>query len=91
MKRQKFIKKYVIIKILRGWKNMKYFEEKLRREKAILDKMVEINSMELSNDFILKQSRKVDRLVVAYQKIKLHSIKVPSHKSIARMSIKANV
>ena len=41
--------------------------EKLNMEKKILNKMIEDNDMVLSKNFILEQSRIVDKLVIAYQ------------------------
>lgn len=43
-------------------------EYRLKKEKAILDKMIQDNNFQLSSDLIIKQSRKVDKLIVAYQK-----------------------
>lgn len=41
---------------------------KLNMEKKILNKMIENNDGVLSNDFILEQSRIVDKLIIAYKK-----------------------
>ena len=41
---------------------------KLNTEKKILNKMIENNNWVLSNDFILEQSRIVDKLILAYKK-----------------------
>lgn len=53
-------------------------QESLKKEQAILDKMIEENNGELNNDFILEQSRKVDKLIVTYQKLKAHCILKPA-------------
>lgn len=52
------------------------FIERLEKEKEKLDRMIEDHGWQLSSDIILKQSKKVDKLVLAYQKIKQHCIKV---------------
>lgn len=52
-------------------------EEKLKMEKKKLDKIIANSDGNLTNDFILEQSRKVDNLIVAYQKIKLRCISIP--------------
>ncbi|WAG76161.1 hypothetical protein [Clostridium estertheticum] len=44
--------------------------EKLNMEKSILNKMIE-NNGDLSNNFILEQSRIVDKLIVAYNMKKM--------------------
>lgn len=49
-------------------------QEKLKIEKTILNKMIEENNGQLNNDFILEQSKKVDNLIVKYQKTKLYCI-----------------
>lgn len=43
---------------------------KLNMEKMILNKMIENNDGVLSNNFILNQSRIVDKLVIDYNKKK---------------------
>ena len=40
---------------------------KLNMEKRILDKMIENNDWVLSNNFILDQSRIVDKLIISYK------------------------
>lgn len=52
-------------------------EEKLRKEKEKLDKMIEKCNGNLTNDFVLEQSRKVDNLIVTYQKLKKRCIDIP--------------
>jgi hypothetical protein len=42
---------------------------KLNMEKKILNKMIDNNHGFLSNDFILEQSRIVDKLLVAYSNL----------------------
>jgi hypothetical protein len=54
-------------------------EEKLRKEKEKLDEMVEKCNGNLTNDLVLEQSRKVDNLIVAYQKVKLCCINIPDN------------
>ena len=66
---------------------MIYFRDKLEKEKAILDKMIEISTGELTNDFILRQSRKVDKLVAIYQKSKRYSIQVHADKNMENKSV----
>lgn len=50
-------------------------EYRLKKETAMLDKMIQNNNFQLSSDLIIKQSRKVDKLIVAYQKEHKHCIK----------------
>jgi hypothetical protein len=57
-------------------------ELELEREKAMLNKLIEENNLGLNNDFILEQSRKVDKIIVKYQKVKLHCIKKNIDKGI---------
>lgn len=52
-------------------------EEKLKMEKKKLDEIIANSDGKLTNDFILEQSRKVDNLIVAYQKVKLRCISIP--------------
>lgn len=52
-------------------------EEKLKMEKKKLDEIIANSDGNLTNDFILEQSRKVDNLIVAYQKVKLRCISIP--------------
>lgn len=52
-------------------------EEKLRKEKEKLDEMIEKCNGNLTNDFVLEQSRKVDNLIVSYQKLKKRCIDIP--------------
>lgn len=52
-------------------------EEKLRKEKEKLDEMIEKCNGNLKNDFVLEQSRKVDNLIVSYQKLKKRCIDIP--------------
>jgi len=44
---------------------------KLNMEKKILNKMIEKNDGILSNNFILEQSRIVDKLIISYKKKKM--------------------
>lgn len=53
-------------------------QENLRKEQAILNKMIEENNGQLNNDFILEQSKKVDKLIVTYHKLKAHCILRPA-------------
>lgn len=52
-------------------------EEKLKMEKKKLDEIITNSDGNLTNDFILEQSRKVDNLIVAYQKVKQRCISIP--------------
>ena len=47
--------------------------EKLNMEKKILNKMIENNNGDLSNNFILEQSIIVDKLIIAYNMKKMES------------------
>lgn len=62
-------------------------EVKLEKEKAILNKLIEENNWGLDNDFILEQSRKVDKIIVKYQKIKRHCIKKNIDKGIKAVEL----
>lgn len=43
--------------------------KKLKTEKKRLNNMIENNDGNLNNNFILKQSRKVDKLIIHYNKL----------------------
>lgn len=47
--------------------------------------MIENSYGNLTNDFILEQSRRVDKLIVTYNKIKNKCIQCPSFKVKARL------
>lgn len=52
-------------------------EEKLKKEKEKLNRMIERCNGNLTNDLILEQSRKVDSLIVSYQKVKRYCLSIP--------------
>lgn len=52
-------------------------EEKLEKEKRKLNEMIENYHGDLTNDFVLEQSRRVDSLIVCYQNIKKYCVSIP--------------
>ncbi|MEQ8198843.1 MAG: Spo0E family sporulation regulatory protein-aspartic acid phosphatase, partial [Clostridiaceae bacterium] len=49
-------------------------EKKLKREKIRLNRMIEIYGGNLVSEAVLEQSRKVDKLIIAYEKTKNNAI-----------------
>ncbi|MFA9396813.1 MAG: Spo0E family sporulation regulatory protein-aspartic acid phosphatase [Clostridiaceae bacterium] len=46
-------------------------EKRIEIEKKRLDGMIKENGSNLLNDLVIEQSKKLDKLIVVYQKIKL--------------------
>lgn len=79
----------IILKSCGGESLLKLYED-LKKEKKKLDEMIANSDGNLTNEYILEQSKNVDKLIVAYQKLKQKRIRSKTG-NIKIRSVKINV